>query len=505
MSFKPSIHQQRIYDFVRTGSGSAKIEAVAGSGKTTTIVEAVKFIPRSDTVTFLAFNKKIADELKSRLPEHVRAATFHSQGLGAWRYAVKSVGAPLANKTVQLANRHLSAEEFSRVGSCAIALVGKAKGAGIGAIVEDTVAAWKDLSDRFDIYPERAGASIEEAIQAARRLLSASIDVAKTRPSCIDFDDMLFMPLVENVSFFQTDWLIVDESQDTNAVQLALLRRMLRPGGRLIAVGDTRQAIYGFRGADSEAMTNLGTAFNCQTFPLSISYRCSRSVVRLAQTVVPHIEASATAPEGEVVLDVRTSETGGFTTGNPEKATDERPFLPTDAILCRNTAPLVSLAYRLISKGVGCRVLGREIGAGLVVLIKSMKAKNVDKLTEKLNVYADREISKLLSKGQETKAEAVRDRVDCIATVIESLDENHRTIPAVCDSIQNLFVDTGTGMLTLCTVHKSKGLEWDRVFIYLAKLMPSKWARQAWQQEQESNLRYVAYTRAKKSLYFLNS
>jgi superfamily I DNA/RNA helicase len=59
------------------------------------------------------------------------------------------------------------------------------------------------------------------------------------------------------------------------------------------------------------------------------------------------------------------------------------------------------------------------------------------------------------------------------------------------------------GCLTLCTVHKAKGLEWNRVYILDEFLMPSKYARQAWQQQQETNLQYVAVTRAKQELKFI--
>jgi len=54
-------------------------------------------------------------------------------------------------------------------------------------------------------------------------------------------------------------------------------------------------------------------------------------------------------------------------------------------------------------------------------------------------------------------------------------------------------------------VHKAKGLEWLRVFILDRDRMPSRWARRDWQVQQEENLIYVAYTRAKEELYFLPS
>jgi len=73
-------------------------------------------------------------------------------------------------------------------------------------------------------------------------------------------------------------------------------------------------------------------------------------------------------------------------------------------------------------------------------------------------------------------------------------------------NIDALFSDNRDGsVLTLATVHKSKGLEWDRVFILDPKLMPSKYARQQWQLDQETNIHYVAITRARQELYYIDS
>jgi len=150
-------------------------------------------------------------------------------------------------------------------------------------------------------------------------------------------------------------------------------------------------------------------------------------------------------------------------------------------------------------------VLGREIGAALVQLIDKMRAKDVDALLSKLDEYAAREVAKFTQKGQEDRAEAVKDRVECVRAIISYLPETTRTIAGAKRAIESMFSDSGDGLLTLCTAHKSKGLEWDRVFIYRPELMPSKWARQQWQKDQEANLQYVAWTRAKHTLVFLSS
>ena len=75
------------------------------------------------------------------------------------------------------------------------------------------------------------------------------------------------------------------------------------------------------------------------------------------------------------------------------------------------------------------------------------------------------------------------------------------SIEAVVDSIQSLFEDNVSNMLTLSTIHKAKGREWETVYwLDREGTLPSPYATQKWQQDQEDNLCYVAATRAKSSL-----
>jgi superfamily I DNA/RNA helicase len=287
--------------------------------------------------------------------------------------------------------------------------------------------------------------------------------------------------------------VIVDEAQDTNPVRRAIAHLALKDGGRLYAVGDDAQSIYGFTGASVDAMDLIRRGFNCRELPLTVSYRCARAVVERARTWVDHIEPSEFAPEGEVIDELPLAETLSR-------------LEATDAILCRNTAPLVSVAYGLIARGRACRILGREIGEGLVNLIENQRAQGIKGLLTKLDVFKARECAKFIAKGEERRAEAVADRVDCIVTIIDALDEKSRTIPALIAKIRGMFVDEKKGevqtVLTLCTAHKSKGKEWDRVAILCPDLMPSRAARQDWQYQQELNLCYVAATRAKHTLIY---
>ncbi len=496
---KWSSKQERIFNFVENERGSAVVIAVAGSGKTTTIVEAANRIDPSKYCSFVAFNKSIAEELKTRLPKHVKSMTLNAMGFSAWmRHLGNNKRVELdANKSRNIVRALLSEEEQKLYGNALPKLVALAKSVGLVPagrknevpLTYDTMDAWIELVEKYDVDFEEGG-SLEEMVELARKVLARSIDTAK---ETIDFDDQLYMPVISRARFFQNDYLFVDEAQDVNMVQRAMLKSALKPGGRLIAVGDPCQAIYGFRGADTSSIANIKREFNAIELPLTVSYRCPQAVVAKAQEFVSHIEAHSDAPQGKV----ETLEQFGPAMFNGA----------TDAILCRNTGPVVELAYKLMRHNVPVRVLGREIGQGLVALIKKMKAKTIDGLQERLSSYQERETSKYMAKGQEDKAEAVADRCDTIRVFIDALEESRRTIPALITNIEQLFTDNGQGkgLLTLCTCHKSKGLEFPRVFILNPELMPSKWARQSWQMEQENNLQYVAVTRAKSELYFIQS
>ena len=466
----PSAYQQRIFDWIATGRGSAIVKAVAGSGKTTTSVQGLRYIPGIDL-------------------SNVRASTFHSVGFGA---VCKHLGkkpmdvATDGGKMKRLIRDNLGDLEYETYGDYVTKLVGLAKGQGVGALVPDTETIWYEMIQHHDLFLDTEDATEARAVELARKFLARSNEVSNN--GIIDFDDQLYLPLLWKLRLWQNDWVIVDEAQDTNPVRRALARLALRPGGRLMAVGDHRQAIYGFTGASHDALDLIQREFNCVELPLTLSYRCPVSVGVRARTLVPYFETAPGAIAGTVAE---------VTFDEAVKRLDAH-----DAILCRNTAPLIDAAFTLIARGIGCVVLGKDIGNGLINLIKKRKANRIDALVQKLETYREREVAKFTGRGEEQKAEAVADRVACIMTVIDHLADDARTIPKLITRLETMFADTN-GVLTLSTQHKAKGREWKRVAILRPDLNPSKWARQDWQALQETNLMYVAWTRTTDELLFL--
>jgi DNA helicase-2/ATP-dependent DNA helicase PcrA len=490
---RPSVYQEAIYTAISTSPDSLVIEAVAGSGKTTTIEQSCKLLSGTETVLFLAFNKSIADELKVRLEGLAEAATFHSV---AFRAVTKASVNRLTVDDHKVTNLLQVAGELGYVSqyiqetydSEIKRLVSLAKSVGYGSIVpaDETT-----ISDLIALHGIAVAPDDQPAVIAiVADLIAVGCD--KANRTIIDYDDMIYYVSRFNIATPKYDVIFVDEAQDVNPVRLDLIVRLLAPNGRVIAVGDSRQAIYGFTGATVDSIRFIRERFNARALPLSISYRCAQSVVDYAKPYCPQIESSANAPIGSVEHLT-------------EWSTDQ--FTPTDAILCRNTAPLITLAYRLIGDGIGCRVIGRDIGKGLVNLVKKLSGKRqttIEQLNIKLSDYEWKQTAKLQQANKIDQVGLLRDRVESLRAAMAPLNPTDST-KVLIDRISELFSDTRTGVVTLSTIHKAKGLEWTNVYILDFDLIPSNYARKDWQVEQENNLAYVAITRAKINLRFISS
>lgn len=490
----PSAYQSAVLDFVSNGSGNALIQAVAGSGKTTTLLQVCERI--KGRCVALMFNKKIQTEFDSRLKKagisHVDAKTVHSLGFGAYRKRFGSVNIS-DTKVRDIVQASFASEDLKFYGSFVSKLVSLAKDAGFGiggnfpAIGNSQ--AWLNLINHHDLDLDYDDASYDRAIELAQGVLKASNGDLKV----IDFSDMVYLPLLTGTKLPTYDWVLVDECQDLSLLRQAMIRAVLPLSGRAVFVGDRGQAIYGFTGADANAMENIKSDFNATELPLSICYRCSKAVIDYVKPFYPTIEASESAVEGSV-------------SSIEFKNLFEQTFTGSDAILCRNNAPLIKTAFRLIAKGVGCRIEGRDIGLSLIKLAKRWKVKSLNSLSDRLATYQERETQKLRAKGRDSAVASLEDKVECLRALIAKCQgDNQHSLEDLESLILRMFSDGNNNpnpnLVTLCSSHKSKGLEWERVFVLgRGDFMPSPWATKDWMKVQETNLIYVTLTRAKVSL-----
>lgn len=482
MEFEPSKYQKDIFDFIKNGEGHGIVEAVAGSGKTTTIIEALKLIPPIKRTLFVAFNKHIAEELEKRVPPMVEAKTLHSVGwaicrkhLGYTKMNVRKIANIMKYKMFDMnieSKRTLCYKLIKNV----CKLVSLCKAYDYRPTDPDIIAKINKLCRDYGIDSSQ------------QRLIKTTIEafvLSCEQDKVADFDDMIFWPVYKDVEFPKYDYVFVDEAQDLSPIQQEFILRLMAVGGRIIAVGDTHQAIYGFRGASPDAMKKLKETLHATELPLSICYRCSTSIVKAAKKYVPHIEACDTAKEGLV----KTISYETF-----YKVVNER-----DYVLCRVTADLVKGCLALIRNGKKAMVKGREIGEGLLDFITAIGANDddtIEMLQTLINVYANTRREKL--KGREAELMALEDRCD----TLRALTVECSNVYFVRSKIQEIFSNKEEGVV-FSTIHKSKGLEANIIYIIRPDLLPHPKAVGKWQCIQEDNLSYVAITRAKDKLIWV--
>lgn len=497
--------QQAIVKAVAEGSGNVLVVARAGSGKTYTLVEAAHAYRQAhpnNTVQVLAFNTKIKQELEQRMPPGVAVKTLNGLGHGAIaRYLGRSIPLVVSQNKTSLLLRKMSAgmnidkEEWSNI----CTLVGAAKThcllpsdhhrSGRG-LMPDTPVAWAELQDNY-------GCAISpDLLPLVKQILNASIDEAFRGQ--LDFNDQCYLPVVFNLSFFQADLVLIDEAQDLNEAQHWMVKASRSYRGRIVAVGDPQQAIYGFRGAVTDSMKRLAETFNMEQLELSVSFRCSKAVIRHAQRLVPSIEALPDAEEGEVVRPA------------PWRMDQFRHLPQPTAVLCRNAAPLVVLAYGLLAKRIPFNFTGRDIGKGLLALatklVGSAKGQfDNDKLMRDIEIWAAREADFARATDCEHRIDSIYDKADSLRGILAATGAS--AFDQLEEALDQIFA--ATGGVTLATGHASKGLEWHTVYFLDRYLLPSKYAQERGedspQMQQENNLKYVMRTRAKSRLVYINS
>lgn len=468
------------------------VEAVAGSGKTFTLVQ-YAMRERNARIGLTAFNKHIATELQQRVKgqSNVDCMTYHSLGFKAVKSSVKfKVNVDQYKVLGMLDGMQLPVKEKQertckyKIGS----MVGFAKTYGHAADVTEEELDW--IEDRHDLELGELRDVVHEFVP---RVLRACMQQVGT----IDFDDMVWLPYVLGLQVPKYDVLCVDEYQDTSLTQQWLA---VRGGVRVCAVGDRNQAIYSFRGCDGTGFDKLRKELkNVVTLPLTLTRRCPKSHVVLAQEIVPQIRAMEDAPDGVVRI-----------AASLDDAVSE--MKPGDLVVCRVNAELVGTAYKLLKRGVKAVVRGKDIGTGMTKLIDAACVRcGADEITngaQKLNAVimhagaiTNETVGKFLAlpNGRgEMRAANAQDKYECVC----ELAEGCKSVVELRSTIERLFAefeDDGTPKhaVVLGTVHRTKGLEGNRVYVLRPDLIPHPMAKKVEDVNAENNLLYVTVTRAK--------
>ena len=484
-----TVQQQAVIDAFASGAGDLCVTARAGSGKTTTALKAVAARPSRKSATLCAFGRRNADELALRLQtagcgDGVKAKTLHGIGYSAISRALRGRRFTVnQHREFELAlDRCEGDEDKARSVGRLAALAKETRPDDISWDVLREIALDHGIADSDD----DADDSWEIAGQLATTALKV-IEESLVIGSDISFSDMLWMPLVKRWAPYKTDFVVVDEAQDMNKAQLRLAVMARAAGGRVAVIGDDRQAIYSFRGAEPGALARVSAALKAALLSLTVSFRCGTAIIAEAQKIVPDIEAAPGAEEGVV--------------GRAAEAVLMANAKPGDFVLSRTNAPLARICLGLIRAGIRAYIVGADIGAGLIALVRKLAPRSAaDPLTDmlvRLGRWREREIAKAKVHKRDRRIEQVEDQAAMIAALAADVDD----IAALITTIERIFDEHGGPRVACSTVHRAKGLEADRVWL-LEETLDAVKGRTPLQELEESNIRYVAITRARSELIY---
>lgn len=484
---KWSDRQEAIFDEYERTRNNIMISATAGAGKSSTIVECCKRTPFAKKVLFMAFNKSIAEELKTKVPDRIDVSTFHSKGLRILFSNFKFQLKINENKCFQLCKEILKFDKedevpFNQQTRYIFSLQEIWNQIRINLLVDYKNDIQNICLDKdFDFY-DRMIQDIKD-IEYHWHKNSKLIDSNKEFQ--MDFTDMLYLPyiLLDESDFPKYDVVFIDETQDQNVLQRELTLRFVKPKfGRLISVGDEKQCIYQFSGSSVTNFRSLQQLPNTTTLPLDITYRCSKKIVKEAQKVFSSgIVAAPNAKEGIV------------RNGDFEEAQNG------DFILCRNNLPLIEVFIKLLELGKKSSIKGKDFGEALCRLLE--KIKYIDDLEilkeEKLQSLLDKGISHNIAINNPSYVNLLEK-----CAIIMRLYSIWKDVNTLKERISKIYTDENTDGIVLSTIHKSKGLEADRVFFLNSNLIPSQYAVSQEALYSEYCLKFVAITRARNELIY---
>lgn len=467
----PTPEQTAILSAGATDSGHIMIRALAGTGKTATLEMLAGVVPKKPLL-YLVFNKRNADEAKKRMATTTAVKTFNGLGHSIWGGQVNKRLGVESGKVGDILREIINASPRSEqsvlwsIYSLVVDGVNRAKA--VGYIPEGKFPNANHLCSRQDFCRALEEEPDDLTLAIIDEVLFRSIQ--QSYAGKIDFNDQVYMTALfaSQAMYPRFPTILVDEYQDLNPVNHVIIARLLKGGGRLIGVGDPNQNIYGFRGAKAGGMNQAIRDYDMRVFGLTLSFRCPSEIVRGVHWHVPEFRASA---EGGSITHASSWALEQF----PEDAT----------ILCRNNAPLFSLALRLLAYGRSVSVSGSDIGPRL---IKTMRKLGPDDTPTREVLEL---ISVWLADKLDRQSTTAQDMADCMR-VFARFGSSLGTAIAYAE---HLFAATGN--LRLMTGHKAKGLEWPEVFFLDQHLCKPT--------EQDNNLKYVMATRSSANLTYIRS
>ena len=475
MTFKPTAEQLAIIEAARDTEENLAVVARAGAAKTSTLVMVAEALPGLE-ILCLAFNKSIATEMAERLPPNCEAKTLHSLGFKCWLQFIRKAPKLDSRKVYESLTsiiRGLEQEERDEAYellSETLDFIRQAKSCGY--LPERYKGHWKHLVSDEDFY---SGLPMEPT-KLQRELIDAVLidSFKQALEGRVDFDDMIYCPALCSVSWPTFDLTLVDEAQDLSPLNHYIIRKIVKRK-RIIAVGDPLQAIYGFRGASTRSMQELIQLFSMKELRLTVTFRCGSAIAENVHWLAPDLTTPPTASLGEVHR---------LQTWNPSM------LQLGDAIICRNNAPLFAMAIKMIKAGLAPELAGRDLAKPLMKILGKLGKDSTP--TDKAFAALESWKAKELKRARDGAEGRIHDQAACIDCILQQT----KTVADAKAYLQHIL--NRDGRIYLMTGHKSKGLEFNRVWFLDQFLCRIKY-------EQDANLKYVIETRAKSFLAYVDS
>ena len=547
MSFNPTDAQLKIYDFVEHGTGNGIIDAVAGAGKTTTLMGCVQHINNPQDALFCAFNTSIRKEIQRKfhdMGKNVAVKTNHALGLQILRSkiqiqlndnkykqiiedegffkviedeidAILNIKGAMSVSTIRdIQEKRISVESMEEMYQfntslfylkCIIDFLLEINDKFRLTLCADDFESYREMVDHFGIFEkERRYAflfsELEYYVKAHKILLKEGNEMAYSQ-GIIDFVDMLYLPHLLNLHpNIQYGFVFVDECQDLSRAQIEIVQKYVKPTGRVLAVGDPYQSIYGFAGADSQSFNRVMTTFNCQRLSLTDCFRCPTKAIDIAKKIREDIKGFK--KEGGIVEVLQNHEV-------------LRRLKPGDLVICRYRDPLRLIAMKLVNKNIKVHMhpdevqefigdykayftpgeLRKKLNEGMLEeFFANIEQRNIKRF--------DKDFANVDSAIKYVKVKEATNllRESIYFFRLKFIDWQLNTIDSILLRLKETLQYLGDDAIKISTIHRAKGLEENRVFILEYNKLPVPKVRE-WEKEQERNLHYVAVTRPKQELY----
>lgn len=511
--FPPSAEQQAIFDFQRYDTDNLHCNAGAGSGKSSTMLwdmyinseRAKQTGQRMRKTALMAFGSDIAKAMTPKVPEQVVVKTCHAFGRAA---IIKKIP-HFEPKTKGDSKNQILISDIDWLNPDKYKGQDKVDARNLAnqvdrlmSLIKLTLTDWNNRDQleqlvaryNLDFTKTNDKQQVTDHTLDVFAELDVLMDRSLTHTQLFDFDDMMWLPIMMDLPIEKFDQLYFDEAQDANNLMIEYANRMR--GDRIMTVGDRYQSIYGFAGANPESTDKLIRMFNSTELPLMTCYRCGKDIIKFVNAIMPDLKAFEGNPDGLVAHH--------FPDDPPENKFDLNSLPDGSMILCRRNAGLVRPCFDLIKKGRKALIKGKDIGAGLLSLVDQLggDSKTIVQFIDAIEVYRGEKLDAIMRRDKPNPGAIDYTNDQCDA--LQAFAENAQTVYEVKGRIDSMFSKDSSPGITLCSGHKSKGLEADNVVIVQAERM--RIVREDMtdeQMQQERNLEYVMKTRAKKELHLV--